>query len=85
MQRPTIRNVGFDGFLVSFGTELDEAANRAALAFREALECAALDGVEETSTSLVSTYLRFDPLQVDHEAMREALQALAKSRDWYAA
>lgn len=85
MQSPTIRHAGFDGYLVSFGSELDEAANRAALAFREALECAALDGVEETSTSLVSTYLRFDPLQVDHEAMRKALQTLTESRDWHAA
>ncbi len=82
---PQIRTAGYDGFLVSFGDRLSEAANRAALAFRDAVEKADLDGVEESSTSLVSTYLRFDPLQCDHEAMQAALDGLVRDRDWYAA
>jgi KipI family sensor histidine kinase inhibitor len=82
---PQIRNAGFDGILVSFGDRLSEPANRAALAFRAALERASWDGVEESSTSLVSTYLRFDPHWRDHAAMRAALATLLAERDWYAA
>lgn len=81
---PIIRTAGFDGFLVSFGDRLTEAANRAALAFRDALERAGWDGVEETSATLVSAYLRFDPLGQDHAAIQAALAGLLASRDWYA-
>lgn len=80
---PRIRAVGVDGMLVSFGDRLSEPANRAALAFRAALDRASPAGVEESSTSLVSTYLRFDPLEMPHAQMRAALEALAASRDWY--
>ena len=80
---PLIRTVGFDGLLVSFGANLSEPANRAALAFRSALEGADLDSVEETSTSLVSTYLRFDPLVCGHGEMRSAINALLVTRNWY--
>jgi KipI family sensor histidine kinase inhibitor len=82
---PRIRSVGVDGMLVSFGDRLSEPANRAALALRGALDRAGWDGVEETSTSPVSTYLRFDPLWTDHGAMRAALATLLAERDWYAA
>ncbi|RFP86331.1 allophanate hydrolase subunit 1 [Rhodobacteraceae bacterium 63075] len=82
---PVIREAGFDGLLVSFGERLGEPANRAALAFRVAVEAARIGGVSETSTSLVSVYLRFDPLNHDHPAMRAELEALLSERDWYAA
>ena len=82
---PVVREAGFDGLLVSFADRLGESANRAALAFRAAVEAAGIDGVSETSTSLVSAYVRFDPLCHDHEAMRADLEALLAERDWYAA
>ena len=82
---PKIRTAGYDGFVVNFGARLSDAANNAALAFRDAIEKAGWDGVEESSTSLVSAYLRFDPLVRDHEAMRAALEGLLRERDWYAA
>ena len=82
---PAIRTVGVDGLLVSFGAELSEPANRAALAFRAALDRATPEGVEESSTSLVSTYVRFDPLHRDHAGLRADLQRLLDSADWYAA
>ena len=62
---PQIRTAGYDGVVVSFGDRLSEPANRAALAFRDAIEKAGWDSVEESSTSLVSAYLRFDPLRHD--------------------
>jgi len=82
---PQLKTAGFNGIIVSFGASLSEPANRAALAFRDALERAGLAGVEETSTSLVSTYLRFDPLALDHTAMRAALNKLLATRDWFGA
>jgi KipI family sensor histidine kinase inhibitor len=82
---PRIRTAGYDGLVVSFGDSLSEPANRAALAFRDAVENAGWDGVEESSTSLVSAYLRFDPLWRDHATMRAALDGLLQERDWYAA
>lgn len=82
---PLIRTAGFDGFLVSFADSLSEPANRAALAFRDAVDRAGWEGVEESSTSLVSAYLRFDPLVRSHDNMRAALTGLVGQRDWYAA
>ena len=79
---PKIRTAGVDGFLVSFGDSLTEGANRAALAFRAALEAAAWDGVEETSSTLVSTFLRFDPLRLCHADLQAKLTALLKTQDW---
>lgn len=82
---PQIRTAGFNGFLVSFGDSLSEPANRAALAFRAAVEGAGWSGVEETTTSLVSTYLRFDPAWRDHAAMQASLTDLIGTQDWFAA
>jgi KipI family sensor histidine kinase inhibitor len=82
---PRLHNVGVDGLLVSFSDRLSEPANRAALAFRAALEKDSPQGIEESSTSLVSAYLRFDPLAVDHAAMRASLAQMLTTRDWYQA
>lgn len=82
---PMIRSGGVDGMLVSFGDRLSEPANRAALAFRAAVEREGLDGIEETSSTLVSCFLRFDPLHLSHAALQAHLQGLLDSRDWYAA
>lgn len=82
---PTIRSGGVDGMLVSFGDRLSEPANRAALAFRAAVEAEGWDGVEETSSTLVSCFQRFDPLHLTHDSLRAKIEALLKSRDWYAA
>lgn len=82
---PRIGRVGLDGMLISFGDRLSEPANRAALAFRAALDHASPAGVEESATSLVSAFLRFDALHVDFDALRAEIDTLLDSRDWYAA
>lgn len=82
--QPRIRPLGFDGLLVSFGDRLTEPANRAALAFRAALDGQDWPGMVETSATLVSAYLRFDPLAASHAETRARLQALLDSRDWLA-
>jgi len=81
---PRICPLGVDGFLISFDNRLSESANRAALAFRDALDRAGWPGVEETSTSLASAYLRFDPQAQNHAALQAKLESLLSSRDWYA-
>lgn len=80
---PRIGRVGLDGMLISFGDALSEPANRAALAFRAAVDRATPDGVEESATSLVSTFLRFDALRVDFDSLRAEIRGLLDSRDWY--
>ena len=82
---PRIGRVGLDGVLVSFGERLSEAGNRAALAFRAAVERESPEGVEESAASLVSVFLRLDVLHGDPDAVTRAMQALLDSRDWYGA
>lgn len=82
---PVVHRLGVDGVLVCFGQVLTEGANRAALAFRAALDRASIAGVDETSTSLASAYLRLDALHCDVAAVMAQVQALLESQDWYAA
>ncbi|MBF9029963.1 carboxyltransferase domain-containing protein [Rhodobacterales bacterium HKCCE3408] len=79
---PRIDWLGVDGLLVRFAERLSEPANRAALALRHAIERECWPGVEETSTALVSTFLRFDALGTDAAALRGKLTELLDSRDW---
>ena len=76
---PRIRTAGVDGMLVSFGDSLSEPANRAALAFRAEIERQGWNGVEESTTSLVSAYLRFDPLHLGHAELKQKLDTLLLS------
>ena len=78
-----IHPLGVDGLVISFGAELTEAANRAALAFRAGVEGADLPGLAEVATALTSVYLRFDLSCTDHAKMRAALNGLLASRNWY--
>ncbi len=80
-----IRAAGLDGVLVSFGDHLSEPANRAALALAAAVSRADIDGIEECAPSLVSVFLRFDPLHLGLDALINHLESLLSDRDWYAA
>ena len=81
----TLDPIGVDGWLVGFGDRLTEPANRAALAFRAAVEAADLPGLVETAAALTSVLVRFDLGATDHAATRAALVALIAARDWHAA
>lgn len=82
---PRIRSVGLEGLLVTFADRFSEPANRAALAFRAAIEAEGWEGVEETSASLASAFLRFNPLEAAREALAERLEDLLCNRDWISA
>lgn len=82
---PRVEPLGLDGLIVRFADRLDDLANRAALAFLARLDTA--DGLEiiEASSSLVSVYVRFDPLAVSADTMQGALSRLVSERDWFQA
>ncbi|MGC1497782.1 MAG: carboxyltransferase domain-containing protein [Sulfitobacter sp.] len=82
---PIIRTVGLSGILVSFADKMSEPANRAALAFRAAIDAQNWPEVSETSTSLVSAFLQVDLAATPAEAMTEKLSALIAQQDWFAA
>ena len=82
MTDPLIRTVGLSGILVTFADAMNEPANRAALAFRAAVEAADWPEVRETSTSLVSTFLDVDLAATPIEAITERIKALLSSQDW---
>lgn len=82
---PLIRDVGLCAKLVTFAEALSDEANRAALAFRAAVDAEAWPGVAETAISLASTFVRYDPLVLAPEALQARLAALIQTQDWGAA
>lgn len=85
LQFPMIRDAGLTGVLISFGDTLSEPSNRATLAFRRAIDASDWAGVLETSTSLASVFVRFDPAELPHATLNGMLADLLSARDWYAA
>ncbi len=81
---PRIRSVGLSGLLVTFAEKMSEPANRAALAFRAAVEEQDWSEVSETSTSLVSTFVQFEVSQDAIAKMTDRLRGLLETRDWFA-
>lgn len=80
---PRIRFVGLSGLLVQFGARMSEPANRAAIAFRAAIDAQHWPEVRETSTSLVSTFVSVDLAACAPEPLVEKLQALLETQDWH--
>lgn len=82
---PKIQTVGLSGILITFAGAMSEPANRAALAFRAAVDAQNWPEVSETSTSLVSTFLQTDLSATPPEAIIERLTELLITQDWFAA
>ncbi len=70
--------------LVTFSDKLTEAGNRAALAFRARLDSENLAFVQETSTSLTSVYVGFEPAEISHTEMAALLNSRLACEDWFA-
>lgn len=81
MTDAVVQDIGLTAKLVSFAGATD-VANRAALAFRAAVEAADWPGVAETSSTLASAYVRFDPLVLSHDAIEARLHELLAQTDW---
>ncbi len=76
---PEIRPLGVDGVLVRFARTLTEEANARALSFRALVGAAALTGVTEVASSLVSVRVGFDPELTSRDAVARALSSLIKT------
>jgi KipI family sensor histidine kinase inhibitor len=70
------------GVLVTFGDTASDAANRAAIAFRTAVDAQGWAEVEESSSTLVSAFFRVDLAQHRFEALQDRLQDILLSQDW---
>ncbi|MEM9584544.1 MAG: carboxyltransferase domain-containing protein [Pseudomonadota bacterium] len=78
---PRITDVGLTGMLVTFSDTLTEGANRAALALRARLSELEIEGVTETTTSLTSTFVLYDPNILPRASLKEYFQNLL-AQDW---
>ncbi|MEO0863354.1 MAG: carboxyltransferase domain-containing protein [Pseudomonadota bacterium] len=82
---PTIRSVGLNGVLVTFGVKATDAANRAAIAFRSAVDAQAWPEIAESSSTLVSAFFRIDLAHHRFDVLRDRFAAVLTERDWLAA
>ncbi len=73
---PELRPLGVDGILVRFARVLSEDANARALSFRSLVADAAITGVTEVASSLVSVRVGFDPERTTREIVTKAISAL---------
>ncbi|MGB3245318.1 MAG: allophanate hydrolase subunit 1 [Sulfitobacter sp.] len=81
-EMPLIRTVGLSGVLVTFADRMDDAANRAALAFRAQVAAQDWPDVIEVSTSLVSTFIEIDLAITPAAEISGRLADLLQTRDW---
>lgn len=79
---PKIRSVGLNGVLVTFGDKATDAANRAAIAFRTAVDNQAWPEVDESSSTLVSAFFRVDLAQHGFDMIHDRLGAILAEQDW---
>ena len=79
---PVIRSVGLNGLLVTFGDRATDAANRAAIAFRSAVDAHGWPEVGESSSTLVSAFFRVDLSEHRFDDMRARLEEVLATQDW---
>lgn len=76
LPEPELRPLGVDGILVRFARALSEPANTRAVSFRDQVQSAAIDGVTEVASSLVSIRVGFDPEMTNRNAVMQAIRSL---------
>ena len=79
---PLVRSVGLNGVLVTFGDHATDAANRAAIAFRSAVDAQGWPEVRESSSTLVSAFFRVDLSEHRFDDMRARLEDVLTTQDW---
>lgn len=79
---PIIRSVGLNGLLVTFGTRATDDANRAAIAFRAAVDARDWPEIAESSSTLVSAFFRVDLSEHAFEHVKARLQEVLDTQDW---
>ena len=71
----------FSGVIVTFGAAMSDTANRAALAFRAAVDAQDWPEVQETTMSLVSVFVLCDLVTASEEALRDRLAELLQAQE----
>ena len=79
---PQVRSVGLDGVLVTFGDRATDAANRAAIAFRGAVDAEGWDDIAESSSTLVSAFFRVDLSVHAFDSIAARLNDVLARADW---
>ncbi len=79
---PRLVDVGLNGILINFSDQLTQATNQAALAFRAYVEGLGLNGVVETTTSMTSAFVVYDPLTLPKDDLKARLAEALGTRDW---
>lgn len=82
---PQMLDAGDCGVLVLFGDTLDMAINNAAHAFDQSLGELEWPEVLEITPAIRGVLVRYDPIRVTADTMRERIQKLLDRRDWLAA
>ncbi|WP_299047257.1 carboxyltransferase domain-containing protein [uncultured Tateyamaria sp.] len=80
---PKVRSVGLDGVLVTFGDSATDAANRAAIAFRDAVDAQGWTEVSESSSTLVSAFFRVDLSAYRFDSLAHRLEEVLNTKDWF--
>lgn len=79
---PKISSVGLNGVLVTFGDRATDAANRAAIAFRSAVDSQHWPEIAESSSTLVSSFFRVDLSVHRFEVLKDRLNGVLAAQDW---
>ena len=79
MVSPQITSIGDSGLIVVFGEKFSIELNKKALALDFELNKDLPEGVLETIPTLVSLMVRFDPLTVSYQFLRDYIDALLES------
>ena len=82
---PTVRSVGLNGLLVTFGASATDAANRAAIAFRSAVDAQGWPEIAESSSTLVSAFFRVDLSEHRFDDLKARFDEVLQTQDWNAA
>ena len=81
-EQPLFRCAGDSGVIVEFGEHLNLWVNNAALAFDRTIHADLLPGIIETTPTIRSVFVRFDPLVIRYVDVVDHLRALLADIDW---
>lgn len=81
---PTIRSVGLNGLLVTFGDRASDETNRAAIAFRAEVDALGWPEIAESSSTLVSAFFRVDLAEHGFQGLKDRLNEILATQDWSA-
>ncbi|MBT5302993.1 MAG: carboxyltransferase domain-containing protein [Tateyamaria sp.] len=79
---PKIRSVGLNGILVTFSDTATDAANRAAIAFRNAVDKLKWPEIAESSSTLVSAFFQIDLAQHNFVVISRKFKDVLGSENW---